>query len=338
MAVRLELTLQSRINEDAPDGADAQLGLLVTAHEDARAHFEAGEYGKAREAATKGLASQPEDVELLRLAGRAGVEIGAADAVEQLQKVVELAPDDATAWRDLGDALATEGRGDEANEAFQKVLELDPDDSVALTALGHAAYAAGRQDDAVSLLEQVAGREGGATTAAINLVEMYKALGENEEALEAARKVAEADPDDALAQLDVAELSFGLGRNDEALAAFARLRTIVDTPEQQVAALHGMIRVELAAGNINRALELAREARAIDNVGLTRGILAHLEAETGGEEALQAAARDASAAMIAVLEAPPSRAEVEAALDATLADARREWAEHDRRLQASEIG
>ncbi|MDX6668030.1 MAG: hypothetical protein QOK04_1410, partial [Solirubrobacteraceae bacterium] len=303
-----------------------------------RAHLEAGEYEKAHAAASEGLANQPDDVELLRLAGKAGVEVAANDAVDQLRKVVDLRPDDAAGWRDLGDALATEGRSDEANEAFQKVLDLDPEDSVALTALGHAAYAAGRQDDAVSMLQQVAGRERGATTAAINLVDMYKTLGEPEAALDAAKKLAGAESEDALAQLDVAELSFELGRNDDALAAFARLREIVDTPEQQVAALHGMIKVELAGDNTQRALELAREARAIDTVGLTRGVLAHLEAETGGEEALQAAARDASAAMIAVLESPPSRAEVEAALDATLADARRELAEHDRRLQAGDGG
>jgi Flp pilus assembly protein TadD len=301
----------------------------MAALEQARAHLEA---------ASEGLANQPDDVELLRLAGKAGVEVAANDAVDQLRKVVDLRPDDAAGWRDLGDALATEGRSDEANEAFQKVLDLDPEDSVALTALGHAAYAAGRQDDAVSMLQQVAGRERGATTAAINLVEMYKSLGEPEEALEAAKKIAGAESEDALAQLDVAELSFELGRKDDALAAFGRLREIVDTPDQQVAALHGMIKVELAGDNVQRALEFAREARAIDTVGRTRGVLAHLEAETGGEAALADAARDASAAMIAVLEAPPSRAEVEAALDATLADARREWAEHDRRLQASDLG
>jgi Flp pilus assembly protein TadD len=310
----------------------------MAALEQARAHFDAGEYEQARAAASEGLANQPDDVELLRVAGRAGVELAEADAVDQLRRVVELAPNDVSGWRDLGDAFATEGNSEEANVAFGKVLELDPADSVALTALGHAAYADGRQQDAVSMLERVADREGGNTTAAINLVEMYKSFGELDAALDAAKKVAEADPDDALAQLDVAELSLELGRKDEALAAFGRLRTIADTPEQQVAALHGMIKVELTAGEIQHALELAREARAIDNVGRTRGVLAHLEAETGGEEALEAAARNASAAMIAVLEAPPSRAEVETALDATLADARSEWVEQDRRLRASDLG
>ena len=79
-------------------------------------------------------------------------------------------------------------------------------------------------------------------------------------------------------------------------------------------------------------------ADRFDSVGRTRGVLAYLEGETGGEEALQAAARDVSAAMQAALEAPPSRAEVEAALDATIADARDEWSRGERRLAGGVSG
>ena len=122
-----------------------------------------------------GLAGQPEDVELLRVAGRAGVEMGADDAVEQLRKVTELRPDDADRpGSDLGDALATEGRDEEAAEAFRKTLELNPDDELALTHLGHAAYASGQDDDAVAYLAQAAERAAGASTAAISLVDMYR--------------------------------------------------------------------------------------------------------------------------------------------------------------------
>ena len=109
----------------------------------------------------RGSADAPDDVELLRLAGRAGVETGADDAVDQLRKVAELQPDSADAWRDLGDALAAEGRTEEANDAFRKVLEIEPEDEVALTALGHTAFQAGERDAGVSLLEQVAARSSG---------------------------------------------------------------------------------------------------------------------------------------------------------------------------------
>src|SRR5271156_5799684 len=91
----------------------------------AGAHLQAGEYRETREAALAGLAAAPDDVELLVLAGRAGVELDADDATEQLRRATELAPEHADAWHHLGEALATEGRMDEANDAFRRAVELD---------------------------------------------------------------------------------------------------------------------------------------------------------------------------------------------------------------------
>ena len=270
-----------------------------------------------------GLASTPDDVDLLRLAGRAGVETGAEDAVDQLRGVAERQPDSAESWRDLGDALAAEGRTDEANDAFRRVLEIEPEDETALTAIGHGAFQAGDREEAVSMLEQVAGRTDGASTAVISLVEMYRMVDRPEEALAAARKVAEADAENPIAALDVAELAVETGKLDEAADAFAWLRQIVDLPEHEVGALQGMIKVELERGDEQRALELAREAAAIDTVGRTTGVLAHLEAALGVDSGETEVARGQSAAFVLALEAPPSREEVGTLLDATLADLRR---------------
>lgn len=292
--------------------------------EQARSHFEAGEFARARDLAANGLASSPDDVELLRVAGLAGVETGADDAVDQLRRVADQQPDSADSWRNLADALAAEGRTQEAEDAFRRVLDIDPEDEVALTAVGHTAFQAGNRDEAVSMLEQVAGRVTGASTAAISLVEMYRTLGRPEEALVAARKVAEADQENELAALDVAELALEIDKFDEAAEAFAWLRQIVDLPEHEVAALQGMIKVELARGDAERALQLARDAGAIDTVGRTTGVLAHLEADAGGDAAHETVvARGQSAAFVLALEAPPSREEVVSLLDATLGDLRR---------------
>jgi len=289
----------------------------MTNLEQARSHFQAGEFGKAREAAVAALADSPDDPELLAVAGRAGVETGADDAVDQLRKVTELQADSAEAWHDLGDALATEGRDDEATEAFKKALELNPDDELALTHLGHNAYTTGKGDDALSYLTQAADRsEGRMSTAAISLVEMYRSLGQTDQALDAAKKVSEAAPDDVAAALDVAELSIELGNHDEALKAFERVRQIDEVDQHEVYALHGMIQVELARGDVAKALELAREAKAIDTVGRTTGVFAYLEHEagSGGVDI----PRDMSAATIQALEAPPTREEVDQALAASL--------------------
>jgi tetratricopeptide (TPR) repeat protein len=310
----------------------------MSALEQARTLYEAGDFEKARAAAAEGLASEPDDVELLQLAGRSGVETGSPDAVDQLSRVTEVQPESADAWRDLADALAADGRTEEAERAFQKVLEIEPEDETAQTALGHTAFQAGRRDDALSLLERVAGRSDGVSTAHVSLVDMYRAVGQPEEALAAARKIMEADPGNALAALDVAELSLEVGRADEAADAFGRLREITDLPEDEVAALQGMIKAELRRGAEDRALNLAREAGAIDTVGRTTAVLAHLELSAGGGQDIEpSVARGQSTAFLQALEAPPSRDEVETLLDATLAGLRRKLTEDDRSLASEDV-
>ena len=294
--------------------------------DDARAQLEAGDFARARETAGAALASAPDDPDLLRVAGLAGLELGADDAVDQLRRVTELRPDQTWAWHELGDALATEGRTEEATEVFRKALDLNPDDEVAMTHLGHTAFQGGQGNEGVKLLEQAARRISGNSTAAISLVEMYRSLGQPEEALSQAVKVAEADPGDRLYQLDVAELSLETGRLDEATAAFDRLREIVESEEEEVCALHGMILVELERGDASRALELARDAVAIDSVGRTTGVIAHLEVETGSDPTA-GEPRDASAAHIAGQGVPPTRQEVEDALRGSLRVLRRSSAE-----------
>lgn len=303
----------------------------------ARAHLDAGEFAAAAEAAAAGLRDSPDDPELLRVAGRAGVETASPDAIDQLRRVSELQPDSAEAWHDLGDALATDGRSDEAADAFRKALELDPEDGVAMTALGHTSYQAGEDDAGVKLLERAAERLGGNSTAIISLVEIYRSLGKNEEALAAARKAAGADPGDSLHALDVAELCLLTRDLDAAAEAFAHLRETLDVPEDEVCALHGMILVELERGDAERAFAHARDAIAIDSVGRTAGVVAHLEVVTGADPTAEAP-RDASAAAIGSQGVPPTREEVEKGLRASLAELRRRHAADRRPLEGELLG
>ena len=274
---------------------------------------------RAREAALAGLATAPEDVELLVLAGRAGVELDAEDATEQLRRATELAPENADAWHYLGEALATEGRMDEANDAFRRAVELNPADQVALSHLGHTSAATGREEEAVGYLSQAAQSMRGASTAAISLVDMYRTLGHYEEALTQAQRIAEAEPEDLVAALDVAELSLEVGQLDEAVAAFERLRELDDVPGHEIYPLHGMIKTAIQREDWPRALELARTAPVSDPEGRTLNLIAFLQAQAG-EPAEQA----------------PTREEVDAALSASLFEYRRMHAD-DRRLASEDL-
>jgi tetratricopeptide (TPR) repeat protein len=285
----------------------------------ADAHLRAGEYRESREAALAGLAGTPEDVELLVLAGRAGVELDADDATDQLRRATELAPEHADAWHYLGEALATEGRMDEAGDAFRRAVELNPADQVALSHLGHTSAATGREEEAVGYLSQAAQSFRGASTAAISLVDMYRTLGHYEEALAQAQRIAEAEPEDLMATLDVAELSLEVGQLDEAVAAFRRLRELDDVPGHEAYPLRGMIKVEIRREEWHRARQLAREAPVSDPQGRTLNLIAFLQAQAG-EPAEQA----------------PTREEVDAALTASLAEYRRMHAD-DRRLASEDL-
>jgi Flp pilus assembly protein TadD len=296
---------------------------------EARTLFDAADFKGSLQAAMEGLGSAPDDVELLILAGRAGVEVEAPDAVAHLRRATELAPDNAAAWHHLGEALAAEGQTAESDGAFRKAVELDPEDEIALTHLGHTALAAGRERDGVGYLAQAADMAHSASTAAISLVEMYRTFGQYEEALQQARQVAQAAPDDALAWLDVAELSLQLGQLDEARAAFDRLRDVDDVPGHEAYPLHGMIDVEIRREGWQNAEALTQQASTIDARGLTTDVSAFLREQIGGPAEQPGDADEPP-------EPAPTRAEVEAALASSLADYRRMLAE-ERRLRAGDV-
>ncbi|HEX4109922.1 MAG TPA: tetratricopeptide repeat protein [Solirubrobacteraceae bacterium] len=287
--------------------------------ERARAALNAGDYHGASAAALEGLAGTPDDVELLALAGRAGVELGRDDAVEQLERATQLAPDDGDAWHHLGEAYATEGRMSEAGDAFRRAVELNPDDAVALTHLGHTSYAAGNDQEAVGLLAQAAESTRGASTAAISLVDMYRTLGEFGEALVQARRIVEADPSDLTALLDVAELSLATGELDDARDAFTKLRERDDSYEAYP--LYGVILVELTADRLEQARALAGESAPLDPEGSTlTEVQAFLDAELSGPGE----------------EPAPTRERVTETLQGALARYRRLRAE-DRRLGGDDL-
>jgi Flp pilus assembly protein TadD len=292
------------------------------ARSQARVMFDSAEYERSLEVAREGLAAAPDDVELLVLAGRAGVELDAEDAVEHLRRATEVAPADADAWHHYGEALAADGRMAEADAAFRRAVELDPRDQAALTHLGHTSLAAGRSEEGVGYLARaadIAHAGAGASTAVISLVEMYRSFGQYEEALAQARRLADALPDDALAWLDVAELAVAAGRLDEARAAFDRLRQLDDIPGHEVYPVLGLIQVEIAAGDFERAQALAEQAAAIDPYGLSTDVATFVREQRGEQSD----------------EPGPTSAEVEQALASSLADYRRTLAD-DRTLGMEE--
>lgn len=274
---------------------------------DAKSLYDAGEFEQSRDAALRALQEHPDNVALLRVAGRAGAELGDDDAIAHLERAVKLEPENADAWRDLGEVLLFEHRLDEASKAFRQAVELRPNDVAALVQLAHTAYASGDPEHAIGAIRQAVERDPQSLGARRALLEIYRAARRPEEALAAAEELAESDPTDTLAALDVAELYLTLDHPVDASAAFARLRKIDDEPDHEIYAVHGMIEAEIRRQRWRRALDLSIEATRIDRLGRTTDVLAYVVAQVFGP-----ADRPA-----------PTREEVDEALAASRAEHRR---------------
>jgi Flp pilus assembly protein TadD len=243
--------------------------------------YETGDLRGCLDHALRGLEHEPDDLELLVLAGQAGLELGEPTAIVHLRRVTDLRPDDAAAWRDLGLALLAVGESEEAAGSLDRALQLDPEDEVAAINLAHVAFARGDRDRGVRLLREVADRTSDAA-AMRSLLEMQREAGDLRAALETAMRLLQHHPDDLLAAIDVAHAYLELEEYDDAVAAFRRLRRLDDEPGHQVFAFHGIIEAEARAGHWRRALDHAIEATAVDRHQLTTDLLATAAAQLFG--------------------------------------------------------
>src|SRR3954451_14307162 len=241
--------------------------------ERAKEHFARGEFRSSHAAALEGLSANPDDLDALRLAGRSGVEIGADDAVAQLQRAAELAPDQVESWRDLGDALAADGRTAEADQAWRKLAELRPDDSMVLTSLGHAALAAGQTGEAAERLLAAADADARNLSASLSLVDVYRDMGQHQQALDIARRVWETDPEAVLSGMDVAELSAAVGAFAAADQVYEQLLT-ADDDEHEAYIRYAQLELALKREKWALGSALASTAARLEQSARSQRVLA----------------------------------------------------------------
>jgi Flp pilus assembly protein TadD len=258
---------------------DTQVDELTQRAGDA---FASGDFAAGYELARQALTESPDDPMVVAIAGRSALELGLDDAVAYLGSLVELTPDDATAWRDFGMALFNSADLAGAERALRTAVRLDPQDRLARINLGHVAYLDGAVEEATLQLWQTAELAPEDEEALRSLVEMNRLEGRTRAALEAAKELLRRAPDDVLAAMDIAELSMLLGDGDEALRAYRALRE-VDTELGHAGYLyHGMIEVEIRRERWRSALDLTITATALDRRRLTTDLLAYVSAQLFG--------------------------------------------------------
>ena len=124
-------------------------------------------------------------------------------AIESYKKAIELNPDDAQAYYNLGYAYREQGNNAKAIESYKKAIELDPDYAKPYYNLGLAYYNQGNLTKAIELWEKAIELDPDYTKPYYNLGYAYRKQGNNAKAIESYKKAIELNPDDVSAYVNM---------------------------------------------------------------------------------------------------------------------------------------
>jgi tetratricopeptide (TPR) repeat protein len=170
----------------------------------------------------------PEDIEILFMAGNRDFHRKKyQEALNSFEKLLQKSPETGEVYNMMGYALGELGRWDKAVEAFQKYTFLYPDQANPHDSLGELYLRTGRYDNALKEFEKALALKPDFGWGHFHSAMVYAETGRNREARESVRSAISVSPDSP----------------------------IIRMWERQE------ISLELAAGNISRALELAEAQR-----------------------------------------------------------------------------
>ena len=258
------LEAQSRIKQAFKlDGDNAE-----TLHLMAVIGVAGGQFDHAMEWASRALRKSPQPAYLVTL-GRSLLGLGRIDdALKAFDKAVQLKPDDAELWRQMGDALIQARRLREALLCFEQTLKLDPRNADASYKTGHILFGEGKFEEALAYLSQSADLQPDHAATLHMRALVFNQLGKHGEAIADGKRGAELDPRNAETLANLGGFLQAQGRLDEALSWYDR-----------------SLKLRPDAGNtvFNRALTLADLGR------LDEAMSAYKRAATRGPKQAQAA-------------------------------------------------
>ncbi|MGB6237443.1 MAG: tetratricopeptide repeat protein [Bradyrhizobium sp.] len=212
------------------------------------------------------------------------------EALKAIDKAVQLKPDDAALWKQLGDALLELRRHDHALLSFQHVLKLDPRDQDAVYKCGVLLHDTGRFEEAIAhlnvcdeLLPNHAPTLQARARALLGLRKFEQALADDLRANTLA-------PGDADTLNNIGACLQSLGREDEALVSFNQaLERLPDSIE----ILNNKANILRQLQRFDEALALYDDIRArhLDNattnwnLALLQMLLGNFESGWAGREA-----------------------------------------------------
>ena len=257
----------------------------TASYEQALALYQSGDFEASHEAVLELLQASPQDPSLLRLAGKAGVELGRDDAVGQLEQAAAADPDNPDAWRDLADALLAEGRSEDATNAIKQGIERRPEDVALLVDLAHVIARRGNTDAAIATLEQVLELDFGTSPPCAGSSTCTARRTASRTRWTPAARSSPTGRDSRPPSTSPSSISPSIGWRKR--WSVRRLRDIDDEPDHEVYAMHGMIEAELRRERVahrprpRRRRDARRPLRPHDrhprlrrHAGLRRGRLA----------------------------------------------------------------
>ncbi len=217
-------------------------------------------------------------------------------ALAQLQRQIQLKPDDVEAYQDLGNALQALGKLDEAKRAYSLAVEIQPDFAAAHANIGNICYLQGDLASAVEFYERAiaiaigvlwcsgAGVLGGIYA---NLGNVRQQQGLLEEAVACWQEALSLDPNFGAGQLywQLGNVLLSLGRYGEAIDCYEQLISLDEKRKQpnELAKLYSNLgTARLYDGQVSGAIAAFKQALEIQpdlaelhcNLGLATGRLA----------------------------------------------------------------
>ncbi len=217
-------------------------------------------------------------------------------ALAQLQRQIQLKPDDAEAYQDLGNALQALGKLDEAKRAYSLAVEIQPDFAAAHANIGNICYLQGDLASAVEFYERAiaialgvlwcggAGMLGGIYA---NLGNVRQQQGLLEEAVACWQEALSLAPNFGAGQLhwQLGNVLLSLGRYGEAIDCYEQLISLDEKRKQpnELAKLYSNLgTARLYDGQVSGAIAAFKQALEIQpdlaelhcNLGLATGRLA----------------------------------------------------------------
>lgn len=224
-------------------------------------HLQAGHFEPAENLCRRALAKTPDWPAALNVLGVIAFHTGRTEfSVELFQKVVSVEPGNADARLNLGNALKSLARLDEAEAAYRAASTLNPNDPLAQASLAVVLQDVGRLDEAISAFRKALAISPSDANAHFGLGNAFMSRGEANLAAESFRNAIAHGATHAEAPMNLGCALAELGRYDEAEAA---LRSAIKADPTSAEAYNNLGAVLTRQGKLDEALAALERALAL---------------------------------------------------------------------------